>query len=413
MSIGTSCGRFLGRFFRAVVWHGCVRWRFAALAWLQKRRSARAHRPTISGLGAVGVRRGKALLTYIVDPFLPEFDPRDIHIHSNRWKSRELGKILSELGYDVDVTDWENYHPPSAKEYDVVFGHGVAYERACQKPAPKCKKIFLGAIACMDQLIAEENRRLKLLKQRRGLKLERRYFGNFKRDLGPARSDAMILLGTDWVIDTYRQYSHLPTYRWCNVVVDDVPVGQTDKNYATARKHFLWMSGYAAVHRGLDIVLEVFAGNPDLHLWVCGSIVQEKKFVAEYQRELNETPNIHFVGWIDVSSAQYREIVKTCAYCVYPSGSDAMAGALVNQMATGLVPIYTKEAGTDCGGFGTQLSQFTHQELERCIRDAASADVAKLHDNAVGVSHFACQFYSKERFRQDFTAALKSILNID
>lgn len=398
------------RVSRALAWHTFGRWKCAADQAVAQYKTRYARKPTFTGPRAVGRRRGKALLTYLVDPYLPDFDPADIYLHSNRWKSRELGTILSELGYDVDVTDWENYHPPFASEYDVVFGHGIAYERACRRSASNCKKIFLGAIAYMDQLIAEENRRLQLLKERRGLRLTRRYFGNYTRDTGPARSDAMILLGTDWVVDTYRGFNHLPVYRWCNVVVDDVPVGQTDKNYETARKHFLWMAGYAAVHRGLDVLLEVFANMPDMHLWVCGSISQEKKFVEAYRRELLELPNVHFVGWVDVSGQKFRDIVTTCGYCIYPSGSDAMAGALVNQMATGLVPIHTREAGTDCGGFGYQLSEFTHASVRDIIQTASIADPAKLQNAATAVSAFACQNYAKSRFRDDFRHALSEIL---
>ncbi len=398
------------RLIRALQWHGYGRWRSCAATWYRERKSRQEPKPTITGPRAIGRRRGRALLTYLADPYLPDFDPADIHLHSNRWKSRELGTILSELGYDVDVTDWQNFHPPAATEYDVVFGHGLAYERACRKSAPNCKKIFLGAIAYMDQLVAEENRRLQWLNERRGVKLARRYFAQYRRDTGASRSDALILLGTDWVIDTYAQFKHLPTFRWRNVVVNDVPVGQTQKNYDTARKNFLWMAGYAAVHRGLDVLLEVFAATPDLHLWICGSIAHERDFMDAYHRELFDLPNIHFIGWIDVSSSQFRDIVTTCGYCVYPSGSDAMAGALVNQMATGLIPIRTKEAGTDCGGHGYELALFTHDTILEILRHASEADATKLQHDAASVSEFAVRHYSKSRFQDDFKNALSKIL---
>ena len=394
------------RGLRAAAWHIYGRWKLAANTAYRDYRSRRIAKPTIDGPRAIGQRRGKALLTYLVDPFLPDFDPSHIHLHSNRWKSRELANILSELGFDVDVTDWENYHPPSAFDYDVVFGHGVAYERACRRPAPKCRRIFLGAIAYMDQLIAEENRRIEFLRQRKGTVVKRRYFANYARDLGPARSDVLMLLGTDWVINTYEDFRHLPIYRWRNVVVDDVPVEVLDKDFAKARKNFLWMAGYAAVHRGLD----VFAARPDLHLWVCGSIASERDFLSLYQRELSSLPNIHFEGWTDVSGPRFREIVGTCGYAVYPSGSDAMAGALVNQMATGLVPIYTTEAGTDCGGFGFEIASYTHDEVRQTLDWAATLAPESLREAARGVSEFACESYSKERFRADFRTALAQIL---
>ena len=66
------------------------------------------------------------------------------------------------------------------------------------------------------------------------------------------------------------------------------------------------------MHKGLDLVLEAFAGMPDHHLYVCGPLQQEKDFVKAFYTELYETPNIHAVGWVDLEGPEFLEIVNKC-----------------------------------------------------------------------------------------------------
>ena len=87
-----------------------------------------------------------------------------------------------------------------------------------------------------------------------------------------------------------------------------------------------------------------------------------------------------------------------------------MAGALVNQMATGLIPIYTQEAGTDCGGFGHELSEFTHSVVRDTIKRLSKTDPEDLKQAAVGVSDFAVHYYSQANFRSSFKSMLSEIL---
>ena len=66
------------------------------------------------------------------------------------------------------------------------------------------------------------------------------------------------------------------------------------------------------VHKGLDLVLEAFAGMPEYHLTVCGPVASEKDFERGYNQELYHTPNIHTFGWIDVDSPKFINLAAQC-----------------------------------------------------------------------------------------------------
>ena len=75
------------------------------------------------------------------------------------------------------------------------------------------------------------------------------------------------------------------------------------------RGRFLWIGSQGLVHKGLDLVLEAFARMPDLHLTVCGPIREEPAFEAAFRRELYATPNIETLGWVDIASPAFADLL--------------------------------------------------------------------------------------------------------
>ena len=355
-------------------------------------------------------RRGIALLAYVVEPFLPAYQNELHRKHSNQWTARAIDRLLNDLGYDVDVTHWENRRAPPASVYDVVIGQGPAFEKSSRGQHEGCKCIYLGTTAYVTPIVSAENERLKQLYRRRGVRCHRRCYSKYNRDRGPARADAMFLLGTDWVVETYRSVSDAPIYRWANVVVEGVECTLNWKRHEKARQHFLWLAAYGAVHRGLDVLLEVFAARPEWHLWICGALDCERDFLRTYNHEMRYVPNIHYEGWVNVTSERFRALTARCAYALYPSASDAMAGSLVNCMASGLVPLTTTEAGTDTGGYGELIAECDPQTVSAIVDHAAKADPDVLREDSEGVAEFARQRYSREAFMKAFDAAFRAEL---
>ena len=65
--------------------------------------------------------RGNALFSYIADSVGWPDGHLELLAHSNFWESREIARILTDLGFAVDAVNWNDEAFQPAKEYDLVL----------------------------------------------------------------------------------------------------------------------------------------------------------------------------------------------------------------------------------------------------------------------------------------------------
>jgi hypothetical protein len=406
MSQALKVFRYPRRALRAVWWHCFQKKTVARQQEAARRAILMKEYPIVRGLGEPTSKRGRALLDFIVDPFLPGFSESHGRTHGNFWKTRAIVKCLADEGFQVDVTDWRNMHAPLAEDYDLVIGQGKAFEASCQGSLRTIPKIFLGWGLYPEATKVAVEFRAKELQSRRGFRI----LQSHDVDHGALLATDIIYVGNQHTRDSYLAVTKVPAYAVPNPVVEGVRSTTEVKNYESARNKFMWMAAYGTLRRSLDVVLEVFAENPEFELWICGDISHEKEFFSAYQHEILHTANIHYQGWVDVATEAYRDVTTTCGYIIYPSVSDGMPGSVVNAMASGVLPIVTESAGMECGGLGKIIPQIDKQSILRILRDAASISPAHLKQSSEETSAFAADFYSQKAFRAEFADALQRIL---
>jgi len=268
----------------------------------------------------------------------------------------------------------------------------------------------LGTGAHADQVKLAENHRLRQLKRRRGIACRRRY--RLIADKGPDIADAIFVIGDNWVRETYSRRTSARIFPICNTVVDGVVTTLDTKDFNKARKAFLWIASYAAIHRGLDVLLEVFADISDLELHICGGIEYEKDFFQFYRKQLLETRNIYFHEFVDVTSDVFTSITSQVGYVIYPSASDGMPGSVVNSMAAGLVPLLTREAGIDTGGFGKIINECNNNVIRNTVLRASAVKPETLRKEAEQVAEFARRRYSIEAYCTQFKDSMEAVLKV-
>jgi glycosyltransferase involved in cell wall biosynthesis len=207
---------------------------------------------------------------------------------------------------------------------------------------------------------------------------------------------------------TGKQYPELKTKKGGSFV----PNTGFDFLYSTGNlqkgpKSFLFLGSAGQVFRGLDLVLEAFAKEPELQLYVCGPFLSESDFCELYRKELFSTPNIHPIGYIDVESSQFRELCERCAYSIYPTCAESQSGSVLVAMSAGVIPIATKV----CGVSGIHyLPSTSIPAIRREMRSYSQKSPQWVDKEAKRMQQIVKQRYSREAFLHHLEKVLRQLL---
>ena len=171
--------------------------RFAQRPW---RRLRRVERRVVT-LHPAGPPRGRALLSYILDPYLLAPGKAVPHSHTHFWESRAMGEVLRDLGFTVDAIHWTNRAFVPVRSYDLLIDVRLNLERLAPLVGERCLKVMHAETAHRNFHNRAQAQRLADLEQRRGIALATR------RPLEPNRAietaDCATILGNDFTRGTY------------------------------------------------------------------------------------------------------------------------------------------------------------------------------------------------------------------
>lgn len=347
--------------------------------------------------------KGQVLLSYRVEPFLnPSLKER----HITAWMCVQMSQSFLDRGYNVDVIDYENDSFIPKKNYDIFIDVHSNLERIGPMLNQDCIKVLLIVWAhWLFHNYANYRRHLDL-QRRRNLIL------NPKRQLEPTRS----IESADLVL-TYANQFTLGTYGIFQKPVLHLPIPSQitcpfpeDKDYEQIRKNYLYFSGFGAVHKGLDLLLEAFAGIPDYHLYVCCRLEDEKDFTDAYHKELFQTPNIHHLGFVDISSRDFVELADRCVGLISPSCSEGGSGAVINCGHAGLIPVISYECGIDVEeNSGLLLKRCSIEEIRTSVKTVSSFSSEKLNSMSRNFWEYARKNHTRERFAEEYGKVIDQI----
>lgn len=357
---------------------------------------------------AIGKKKGSVLISYFTEPFTFAPWEKFSNFHTMYWEGYEIARLFSERGYECDIIDAKNKKFIPKKQYEVCIDTGDNLERLSEHLPKNCKKIFHILISYWKDYNEAEQTRLNQLEKRRGVKLKPR------RKVSPSKSteiaDFLEGFGNKTVFKTFNQFNKSISFIPISSVIEfDFP---KNKDLEKARKHFLWIGGGGAVQKGLDLTLEAFSQASELHLHVCGPIYGEEDFVAEYKKELEETPNIHVYGRIDVASEQFDEIISKCGAVIYPSAGEGSSGAIVQAMHAGLIPIITNETGIQEDSRYIPLVNPTPMSVLDAVRDFSHRPTEKIHTHSKQIWDYAKKHYTRKEFSKAYAKFIDDTLKL-
>lgn len=356
-----------------------------------------------------GNPRGRVLVSYL--PLPAWGNPGRFRGHSNVWESAEIVTIFNRLGYSVDLVAWDDDSFTPRGPYAAVFD---IHRNLLRYAGAASRKIFhvTGSNPAFSN--KAEAARLAVLRERRGVTLvPRRRVADrdlrvFEENL--AGADLVTLIGNEVTLATFpeewqsKMKPVIATGAWLPPAAGKDPL-------PTGRREFLWFNGAGAVHKGLDLVLEVFARHPELTLHVVGPYLNERDFVEAYRTELYRLPNIRSHGFLYPGSGRFRRLLERVAVFVSPSCSEGISTAAITCMQAGLVPILSENCGVSLPeGTGWLLQDCSLAEVEAAVMDAMSLADGELREMAATSRRFALQEFSRDAFSAKMAEALAAVM---
>lgn len=374
-------------------------------------------------LRPAGTPQGRLLLSYLIDPFLVDWDhlaPNDaMRWHSNAWECREMARAFLERGFAVDVMNLTNMHSYPEKTYDALIDTRHNLERLADRVSPRGLKIFhVDSANAVVRNIAE-NERILGIQMRRGVTLDtqRQEIPNRGMDI----ADCATVIGNRYTMGTF-DYAHKPMYPV--PISSPIEAPEPNKDFNQVRRSFLWLGTRGLVLKGLDLVLEAFAQMPDVDLYVCGPVGRtrggsrvgaeltiEQDFEKAYHRELYETPNIHMVGWVDTASAEFGAIAQRCAGMVFAAASEGQNGGVISCMHWGLIPVISYEAGVDVNDYGFLFDSCSVEDIKRKVQEVAALPADDLETRARNAWRHARTHHTRENFAKVYRETVGEILS--
>ncbi len=356
---------------------------------------------------AGGPARARALFSYIVDPFLLPAGSELPHSHTHFWESWTMARTLAELGFEVDAIHWTNRTFVPREPYELFVDVRLNLERLGPALGADCLKVMHAETAHPSFYNPAQRARLAALASRRGIRLAP--FKLLEENRAIEHADCATLVGNERTQATYR-FAGKPLF--------PVPISQPllypfpeDKDFAAARHGFLWFGSGGMVHKGLDLVLDAFAGLPGHRLEVCGPVERERAFEAAYARELYRTPNIRTHGWIDIAAPGFLALTRGALALVYPSCSEGQNGGTVTCLHAGLLAVVTPEVGVDVApSFGVLLDQPSVEAIRAAVVALSERAPGELAAMARAAWRFARDHHTRERFAAEYRRAITQIL---
>lgn len=378
--------------------------------WFRKRDEARViqdYEEYLPGPGSAGNHNPpkKALLSYLVVHLLPAKENRDTSTFSNAGIAQYIPRALNELGYSVDIINFNNQNFVPDKKYDLFIGHGgFNFEQVSKRMDPACIQIYFSTGTYWKEWNRVEQERLEAFRKRRGITLPPDRIINNDEEFANVNADAIICLGNDHAKQTYARF---PVVINVNNAVYPDEYTPSHKNFDHGRKNFLFFNGGGNVHKGLDLMLEAFT-QTDLHLYVRQDI--EPAFFTAYKKELTEYPNIHLVPYQKKPSKDFFSLMDTCNFVISPTCAEGQPGSIIECMAHGLIPILSKEANIDTGDFGITLRENSVDEILSIVTEVSRNPVEWHREKSMLTVEEVRTNYSPKHFLDSMKDAIGTVV---
>ncbi len=350
---------------------------------------------------------GRALVSFLVQHLLLPPAYRD-RFNSQTLMMESMVRSLNELGYVVDVVNWDNTSWRPSRHYDLFIGHGsINYKQISDYLSTDTIRIYYSTGTHWREQNVREAERIFNLAKRTGFLLPPDRANLNNEDVAYLAADAIICLGNREVVDRFSMFRNV--FNINNPVSPLNWEGWHNKDYRNGSKHFLFFAGHGNIHKGLDLLLEVFAEAKDFHLHICQHL--EPTFSRVFSTYLTALDNIHVYGFTKARSPEYDNLANLCDWAILPTCSEGQPGSTIECMAHGLIPILPDSANIDLEDWGVHLPDCEISTIRSVVEYCSRMPSEEIRQRATKVMAVTQESYSQEGFQNRFKAIVSSIVN--
>ena len=320
--------------------------------------------------------------------------------HQNQREIDVIVRSYNRLGYNVYVNNWNKKPYFPHVNVRIVMGVEPYFEHVCSKYR-SAKKIYY---ATTSYYVHQNNQIIIMTdyaNRRYGIDIP--YERIIQPHKGVEIADDVLCIGSKYSIQTYPE-----VYQCKMKLIHQSSLVDNKKEILLGnKKHYFFMASVGNMLRGIPLLIEYFAANPDKTLHWVGEL--DDDFMNNYKDIVPS--NIHFYGWVYADSHKMQEIVSHANFILYPSGSEGgCPGSVINGMKYGLIPIVTQWAASDeMDKYGYVMKEWSVDAISEAINEAESLSKEEILQKKHAVAEYAHEMFSIQRFEIEFRNFLTDV----
>lgn len=292
------------------------------------------------------VSKKKAILYYKYQSFNEIFFNNEI---STRSFPLIIARILNQYGYKVTIVDRNFKNLIDLNQFDVILGvinvgSANLFLRTllANKKLDKNKKIIGISTGAEASVIRDYFlRSLSNFNLRNNCNLTSIHrFSDDKYTDAKKKIQYLFYHGykNGFVHDSYKKYE-IKKYNLITPI-EELPINLEEiKLKKINNKNFVFFSGSGFIHKGLDIVIEIFKKNQNLNLFVF--ILRSEKDFEEFY-DIKNIKNVKYYVNININDNFVKNIFLNSTFLLSPTCSGGSSASIAQAMRYGLIPITSK-----------------------------------------------------------------------
>ena len=366
---------------------------------IQDRRSEKQYPRIIYNLGIDIKQQPKVLFSYLPNYLFMENWSRQYgtrHVECAAFVKALLNKECC-----VDICDCNN-EKGIRSDYDYIIGFGPAFRRA-RFLNPTAKSILYLTEKTPDFSYKKEKERIDYFYERHQIKKGFSRSGQFFKNDDFVGLDMCIMIGNQ--SDLNLLPGGIKSLAIAPTGLKNELINHNNRHYKSAKKHFLWLGSSGAIHKGLDILIDVFRKHPELTLHIVGMHWSDRPLMNRFLVE-----NTIDYGYMNIGSKEFAAIVEKCAYCISPSCSEAVSTSVITAMNHGLIPLVSEESSFDLDDIGETLTDFHLDYIEGVVMKWSQADDLYLEQLRDSVLQITQKKYSLSTYSNTIRAIINEFI---